>query len=127
MKKILTIGITIIVILVAVIGGKVYMDQKKLNEEMVKVVKSEEAKKVFEEGLKNIDPKALTKEGVIKSYEINYDSIKHNPMGGIMVDLYINDDKELYVNVTMEKDNVTGKLDEGGGGISAKLVKKLGR
>ncbi len=75
-------------------GGKLVIDKQKetekLQEEMVKIVKSEEAKQVFEEGLKNLDPKALTPEGVIQSYEIDYDSIEHNPMGGINVTLFIN-------------------------------------
>ncbi|MGX7048700.1 DUF1310 family protein [Pseudolactococcus piscium] len=44
---------------------------------MTEVVISEEAKKVFKTGLRNVDPKGLTLEGIIKSYKINYDSIEH--------------------------------------------------
>lgn len=58
-------------------------EAKKLQEEMMEVVKSDEAKKVLEEGLKNLDPKALTSEGVIQTYKLDYESIKHNPMGGL--------------------------------------------
>ena len=73
---------------------------EKLQEEMVKIVKSEEAKQVVEEGLKNLDPKALTPEGVIQSYEIDYDSIEHNPMGGIDGTIVVNNDKNYIFTFT---------------------------
>lgn len=100
------------------------MDQKELQAEMLKVVKSKEAKEVFEEGLKNLDPKAFTKEGIIQSYEIDYDSIKHSPMGGIMVNLIVNHDPQLKVYCTLNK--VDGKtLEDEGGGHSSKLYELL--
>lgn len=106
-----------------ILGGKLYMDNKLLQKEMVTVVKSDEAKKIFEEGLRNLDPNALTPEGVIQSYKIDYDSIKHNPMGGIDVTLYVNNDEELYVYSSLNKwDN---DLTGGGGGYSSKLDTKL--
>ena len=86
------------------IGGKLVIDKQnkaeKLQEEMVKIVKSEEAKQVVEEGLKNLDPKALTPEGVIQSYEIDYDSIEHNPMGGIDGTIVVNNDKNYIFTFT---------------------------
>lgn len=97
------------------------MDDKKLQDDMVKVVKSEEAKKVYDEWAMNIDPKAFTKEGIIHSYKVDYDDIRHNPMGGIMVKLYVNKNPELYINITLDKDNSTGHLDSSGGGYSAQL------
>lgn len=97
MKNKLIILIGIIIIVCLGIGGKIYMDSKKLKEEMVTIVKSKEAKQVFEEGLKNLDPKALTPEGIIQSYEIDYGSIEHNPMGGINVTLLANKKPTLYV------------------------------
>ncbi|MBC1637177.1 DUF1310 family protein, partial [Listeria welshimeri] len=57
-KRCLLISLAILII-VLLIGSKVYMDKqqeaKVKQEEMIEVVKSEEAKKVFEEGLKNLD------------------------------------------------------------------------
>jgi hypothetical protein len=86
-KKWLVILPVLLLILLIGVGGKIVMDKKneaeKLQEDMIEIVKSEEAKNVFEEGLKNLDPNALTSKGVIQSYEIDYDSIEHNPMGGI--------------------------------------------
>ncbi|EGP4872390.1 hypothetical protein CUZ93_0087 [Enterococcus xinjiangensis] len=109
-------------------GGKLVIDQQKetekLQEEMVKIVKSEEAKQVFEEGLKNLDSKALTPEGVIQSYEIDYDSIEHNPMGGINVTILANRKENLYVFFTLKK-NESGDLKDGGGGNSSDLEKLL--
>lgn len=116
-----------ILLILLVIGGKIYMDQKAFHKEMVEIVKSDEAKQVFEEGMRKIDPKALSSEGVIKSYEIDYDSIEHNPMGGIMVNLIVNDNYNLYLNYTLDKNSNTGELEESGGGISAELSNKLGR
>ncbi|MBC1951760.1 DUF1310 family protein, partial [Listeria welshimeri] len=56
-KRCLLISLAILII-VLLIGSKVYMDKqqeaKVKQEEMIEVVKSEEAKKVFEEGLKNL-------------------------------------------------------------------------
>ncbi|EGO6643501.1 DUF1310 family protein [Enterococcus faecalis] len=81
------------------------MDSKRFHEEMLVIVKSDEAKKVIEEGLRNLDSKALTSEGIIKSYEIDEESVKHNPMGGIDGTLYINKDKELYIYFHLLREN----------------------
>ncbi|MBC1652665.1 DUF1310 domain-containing protein [Listeria welshimeri] len=117
-KWIIILGIVIIVILG--IGVKFYMDEKKLNEEMMNVVYSDEAKRVFENGLKNLDAKALTGKGVINSYEIDKKSIKQNPMGGIDVTLYVNENPELYVFFTLNNTDDKKMIDDGGGN-SAKL------
>ncbi len=106
------------------LGIKFYMDEEKLNKEMINVVYSNEAKSVFENGLKSLDAKALTGKGVINTYEIDKKSIKQNPMGGINVTLHVNGDSELYVFFTLNKAD-DKKLIDGGGGNSAKLEKLL--
>lgn len=108
-KKLLGIFVIIILLIIGV-GGKLYMDRQAFNDEMVSVVKSDEAKKVLEQGLKNLDPKALTSDGIIKSYEIDYDSIEHNPMGGINGKIYINNDKLLYATFILDA-KTDGKLN----------------
>lgn len=120
MKKrwIIVLGITVITFLG--LGVKFYMDEKKINEEMMNVVYSDEAKRVFENGLKNLDAKALTGKGVINSYEIDKKSIKQNPMGGIDVTLYVNENPELYVFFTLNNTDDKKMIDDGGGN-SAKL------
>lgn len=109
----------VFLIVVIGIGGKVYMDNKRFHDEMVRVVKSGQAKREIEIGLKNLDSKALTSEGIIKSYEIDYESIKHNPMGGVMYTVVVNQDKELTVEFDINKD-LYG-LKNGGAIISEKL------
>ena len=124
MKKIISIIIAVMVVFL--IGGCSKMIGTPSKEEMIKVVKSEEGKKIIEEGLKNIEKDALTEKGVIKSYEVDYDSVKHNPMGGIMFDIYINNDKELYIRKTLVR-GIDGNLTSGGGGYSSKLDRLLER
>ena len=124
MKKIISIIIAVMVVFL--IGGCSKMTGTPSKEEMTKVVKSEEGKKIIEEGLKNIEKDALTEKGVIKSYEVDYDSVKHNPMGGIMFDIYINNDKELYIRKTLVR-GIDGNLTSGGGGYSSKLDRLLER
>ncbi|MBC1589495.1 DUF1310 family protein [Listeria welshimeri] len=127
-KRCLIIGLAIL-ITVLLIGSKVYMDKqqeaKVKQEEMIEVVKSEEAKKVFEEGLKNLDSKAFTSEGVIQNYKIDYESIEQNPMGGIMVDLIINHDSKLKVYNSLNKSQPSGRLKNSGGGNSFELEELL--
>lgn len=120
MKKRWIIVLRITVITILGLGVKFYMDEEKLNKEMINVVFSDEAKRVFENGLKNLDAKALTGEGVINTYEIDKKSIKQNPMGGINVTLYVNENPELYIFFTLNNTDDKKMIDDGGGN-SAKL------
>ncbi|MBF2684653.1 DUF1310 family protein [Listeria welshimeri] len=122
-KRCLLIGLAIL-ITVLLIGSKVYMDKqqeaKVRQEEMIEVVKSEEAKKVFEEGLKNLDSKALTSEGVIQNYKIDYGSIEQNPMCGINGKIVVNKNDKLVVLFNLNKEDeknfdrsvISGNSDE---------------
>ena len=102
MKKIISIIMALMVVFL--IGGCSKMTGTPSKEEMIKVVKSEEAKKAIEETLKRLDKDALTEKGVIRNYEVDYNSVKHNPMGGIMFDVVINNDRELIVSSILSKD-----------------------
>ncbi len=105
------------------LGIKFYMDEEKLNKEMMNVVYSDDAKMVFEVRLKAADADAFTEKGVIKSYEIDQKSIKKNPMGGINVTLIINGNSELYIKYTMN--NFNGELSGGASVTSGNLDKLL--
>ncbi|EPD9049782.1 DUF1310 domain-containing protein [Listeria monocytogenes] len=122
MKKrwIVLFGIAIMIIFG--LGIKFYMDEEKLNKEMMKVIYSDEAKQVFKKRLTNLDAKAFTKEGIIQSYEIDEGSIESNPMGGIEVRLIINNNSELYASYTMSRNN--GVLGGGGASISKELARQ---
>lgn len=92
-----------------------YVEQMKMSS----IVNSEEAKEVYEKDLKYIDKDAFTSKGVIQSYEIS--SFEKNPMGGIIVYLFVNDHKEYTVSVFLHKNDSDGKLVSGGGGWSPQL------
>ncbi|MBC1978466.1 DUF1310 domain-containing protein [Listeria marthii] len=125
MKKRWIIVLAITVITILGLGVKFYMDEEKLNKEMMNVVYSDEAKQVFKKRLTNLDPNAFTEKGIIHSYKIEEESIEHNPMGGIEVKLIINNDPELYVSYTMSKNN--GELSGGGAIVSKELAKQTER
>ncbi|HBM3796656.1 DUF1310 domain-containing protein [Listeria innocua] len=123
MKKKWIILFGIVIMIIFGLGVKFYMDEEKLNKEMMNVVYSDKAKKVFEVRLKAADADAFTEKGVIKSYEIDQKSIKKNPMGGINVTLIINGNSELYIKYTMN--NFNGELSGGASVTSGNLDKLL--
>ncbi|MBA5270384.1 DUF1310 family protein [Enterococcus hirae] len=90
-------------IAVIIIGGIVYMKQKQLNEEMVNMIKSDRVAQLIESELKRLDSKALAAEGIVHSYEIYYESIEPNRLGGINVELIINQDKELTLGLVVNE------------------------
>lgn len=90
-------------IAVIIIGGIVYMKQKQLNKEMVNMIKSDRVAQLIESELKRLDPKALAAEGIVRSYEIDYESIEPNRLGGINVELIINQDKELTLGLVVNE------------------------
>ena len=122
MKKIISIIIALMVAFL--IEGCSKMIGTPSKQEMIKVVKSEEAKRVIEETLKNLEKNALTDEGVIKNYEVDYSTVRHNPMGGIMFKVIINNDPEMTVTYILDKPQ--GKLENSDGSPSVKLYDKLG-
>ncbi|EUJ33798.1 hypothetical protein MFLO_01170 [Listeria floridensis FSL S10-1187] len=118
-KKFWLIVLGIVVIIGLGIGVKYYMDK----QEMLKVVKSEEAKKEYVDILRNLDKNALTDKGVIKTYKINDNSIKHNPMGGINVTLEINGSNNMILETTLNK--YEEKIEAGGVSYSSDLNQLL--
>ena len=120
MKKVLLIlGAVLLGTMIAIGGCKV--QEKSQKEQMLEIVKSDEAKKAIEECLKDYEPKAF-----IQSYKIDYDSVKHNPMGGISFNIYINGKQELYLKATLNKKDLNkNKLEIGSYGVSEKLEKLI--
>ena len=111
--------ITSILLLIGFVVGNIYYEKYKIEH----IVKSDEAKEVIEKRLKSMDSKALTPEGKIKSYKIDYNKVKKNPVGGIYILLIINDDPEMIFDTTLEKNTVGGNYTTGAGGLSPKLYK----
>ena len=124
MKKKHKIILIIVSLFVAVcLGGGMYMAHKnqEFHNEMTRIVHSEEVRKLLEEDLKRKDPNALTDKGKIRSYKIDDSSIKHNPMGGIMFNIIINDSISMVGKTGLQMDGENGKIRTDGMTESAGL------
>ena len=98
MKKVLKL--VAILLGIGILGGCMNTPSKeRMNEEL----KKPEVIAVIEKSLKKIDKGALTEEGKIKSYEINYDKTYYNPRGGIEIEIYINGNSNLKLNSLITK------------------------
>ena len=126
LKKIIKVLIGLFVVVGLVVGGYTIMGIVR-NNEMVHIVKSNEVKEIVENFLRYLDNDALTDKGRIISYQIDERSIEHNPMGGIMFTVLLNDDSELYVRMTLEKNHETGKIQQSGGGYAKKVKDLVGK
>lgn len=104
---------------IGLLKGKGYIESKRIEH----IVKSDDGKEAIENMLRGIDDKALTPEGKIKSYKIEFDKVKRNPMGGISIYLIINDDPEMKLNTTLVKGIQGKKYETGALGRSPKLRK----
>ena len=119
MKKFLVATITSILLLIGIVAGSIYYEKYKIEH----IVKSDTVKDVLENMLKKQDDKALTPEGKIKSYKIDYDKVEKNPMGGISIYLTINDNPEMKLDTTLVKFDKDEKYETGARGISPKLFR----
>lgn len=122
MEKVLKGILIVLLLIIGAIGlicGKEYIENKKIEN----IVKSDDGKEAIENMLKKMDSKALTPEGKIKTYKIEFDKVGKNPMGGIYILLIINDDPEMKLDTTLEKGTQGKKYETGAKGISPKLDK----
>ena len=118
-KTFLWSGLSILVVTgLIIIGFSMYQNQKK--QKMICIATSKGARKVYEEHMRENDPNALTREGVIQSYEIDTETLEYNPMGGLMVQLYFNNNKELDFHFGLIK-NDNGDYETYGYTVSPKL------
>lgn len=72
---------------------------------MTYIVYSDETKELIEDLIKQYDPDAFTDNSTIKSYEIDPKTISANPMGGTMFIIYINNDKNSDIGITLGNNN----------------------
>ena len=100
------------------------LNSRSEKEEMIQIAEGKKAQRAIEELLRQEDPKALTEEGIIKEYSINKNELDYNPMGGLIVELIINDDPELTITTTLMEES-DGNLEHTGYVISGELAKKL--
>jgi len=107
----------------ACIGVGLYLAHKnqEFQNEMFRIVHSEEVRELIVEELKAIDPNALTEKGKIRSYKIDDASIRHNPMGGIMFDIIVNDSISMVGKTGLQMVGENGKIRTDGMTESAGL------
>ena len=116
----------LLVLVGLVVGGYTVMGLVRHNE-MVQIVKSDEVKAIIENNLKQRHKGALEEGNIIQSYEIDKDSIFLSPMGGIKFRVFINNNKDMYVNFSINKDPryTDGRLVNEGGGPSLEFEKLI--
>ena len=99
----------IVVGLLIWVGSKV-KDHLDFQQEMIRIVHSEEVKELIVHDLKQEDPDAFTETGKIQSYKIDDETIEHNPMGGIMFEVIINGDKKITGSMGLRKRSEDGPI-----------------
>ena len=118
------IGLSVLILL----GVGLYLAHKnqEFRNEKTRIVYSEEVRKMIVEALKEEDPNALTDKGKIRSYKIDDASIRHNPMGGIMFDIIVNDSISMVGKMGIQKDGGSKQLSSVGMDESAGLQALVG-
>ena len=126
MKKIIIILLSLLTIVGVTLGGYQLMKQVEFSK-VEKIVQSDEVKEIIESSLKKRHKGALEEGNIIQSYEIDKDSIFLSPMGGIKFRVFINNNKEIYVNFSINKDPryTDGRLVNEGGGPSQEFKKLI--
>ena len=126
MKKIIIILLSLLTIVGVTLGGYQLMKQVEFSK-VEKIVQSDEVLYIMESSLNKRHKGALVDVNIIQSYEIDKDSISLNPMGGIMFRVFINNNKEMYVNFLIDKDPryTDGRLVNEGGGMSEEFKKLI--
>ena len=121
MKKFFVIFLSIITISSSMLLGSCsLLNNRSEKEEMIQIAESKKMKSVIEIFLKKLDPKALTPEGKIKTYEIKKEMLEYNPMGGLNVYITINGDEKLYINMTVQEEEA-GNYEVVSYGVSQEL------
>lgn len=105
-------------------GCSVITRRSEQRREMLEIAESKQSKRVLENILRQEYPHALTAEGIVKSYKINTHRLRYHPMGGLTVEMVINEDKNLTITTTLTQE-ADGHLEQNGVVISGKLSKKL--
>ena len=95
------IGLSVLILL----GVGLYLAHKnqEFQNEMTRIVHSKKVKNLIEKKLKKLDSHALTDKGKIRSYKIDDKTIRHNPMGGIMFHIVINENRDLIGKFGIQK------------------------
>ena len=107
-------------------GCSLFTDKAAERREMIQIAESQKMKVAIETYLKNLDPEALTPNGKIKSYRILKDTLKYNPMEGIIVEIVINRDDRLTIDMTVIEED-SGEYLVATSGTPKELTKLIER
>ncbi|HEO5219987.1 TPA: DUF1310 domain-containing protein [Streptococcus agalactiae] len=102
--KLLSFIVIILLGLGFTVGGLKVTENNK-QQELWEIANSKDAKNAYQKWIYAEDKDAFKENAVIKSYDIDKESIKKNAMGGISVRLIINKDPNLYITCNLDKDN----------------------
>ncbi|MGG8343801.1 DUF1310 family protein [Streptococcus uberis] len=119
-KKIIYILLGLLIAVGILVGGH-KLQEKREYDQMVEIVESKEVKNLIEDDLKFFDKNALSNNGRIKEYYIDKKSVKKHPMGGIIVDIYINNKRTYKISYTFVNNLPDEKIHIGERGISKDL------
>jgi len=79
------------------------MQAEDIKLTLKQIVESKEVKDLSEQLFKRLDEAALTPNGKIKTYRIDENMLKVNPMGGISLRFIINDDEDIVLFSSLGK------------------------
>ena len=82
--------------------------KQQMEQNMKNMVYDARITELIKKNIKEYDPNAFTDDGIIKSYEIDSETISKNPMGGIGFIMYVNNNSDLYVRITLYSNNGGG-------------------
>lgn len=117
--------LVLLLLLALSLGGcNLFTNQSAQRREMLEIAESKQSKIVLENILRQEDPHALTAKGIVKLYKINKDRLRYNPMGGLTIEMVINNDENLTITTTLTQED-DGHLEQNGVVISGELSKKL--
>ena len=120
-------GLMLLFLLTLFLGGcSLFTDKAAERREMIQIAERQKMKVAIESYLKNLDPEALTPNGKIKSYRILKDTLKYNPMEGIIVEIVINRDDRLTIDMTVIEED-SGEYLVATSGTPKELTKLIER
>lgn len=124
MKKRCSVAVIIILSGLLLGGCSLITGRSTKKREMIQIAESQKMKVAIESYLKNLDPEALTPNGKIKTYRILKDKLKYNPMGGLILEVVINNDDTLIINMTVQEED-SGEYTVAASGMPKKLTRLI--
>ena len=124
MKKSKFIILVLVVFGLSIGGCSLINGHSTKKQEMIQIAESKQMKVAIEKYLKKQDPEALTPNGKIKTYRILKDKLKYNPMGGLILEVVINNDDTLIINMTVQEED-SGEYTVAASGMPKKLTRLI--